>query len=228
MTSSGAIDRRDLTAAGVVETVRLTTSGEVTAVEVVEASPGADRRARPGPERVLAWCWPTRPGPRRPSGTAALAARRAARAAARRTGGDQGGDRRRRLRDDVRRPRATRTPVAARRRGRPPAPRRPARSIVGKTRMPEFGRAPTPSPVARGITRNPWDREPHPRRLQRRVRRPRSRRAWCRSAIGGDGGGSIRIPSACCGLFGLKPTARPGHHRAARRTCGGRSARPAR
>ena len=37
MTSSEATDRHDLTAAGVAETVRLTTSGEATAVEVVEA-----------------------------------------------------------------------------------------------------------------------------------------------------------------------------------------------
>ncbi|GEP34819.1 putative amidase AmiB2 [Nocardioides szechwanensis] len=76
--------------------------------------------------------------------------------------------------------------------------------IVGKTTMPEFGAWPYTESVSRGITRNPWDR----------TRTPGGSSGGTAAAvasgmvpvgIGGDGGGSIRIPSACCGLFGLKP-----------------------
>ncbi len=76
--------------------------------------------------------------------------------------------------------------------------------IVGKTNMPEFGQWPFTESLAHGITRNPWD-----------VRRTPGGSSGGTAAavasgmvaagIGGDGGGSIRIPSACCGLFGLKP-----------------------
>jgi amidase len=77
--------------------------------------------------------------------------------------------------------------------------------IVGKTRMPEFGQWPFTESVDGGITRNPWDR----------TRTPGGSSGGSAAAvalgmvpvaIGGDGGGSIRIPAACCGLFGLKPT----------------------
>ncbi len=77
--------------------------------------------------------------------------------------------------------------------------------IVGKTRMPEFGQWPFTESVDGGITRNPWDRG----------RTPGGSSGGTAAAvaagmvpvgIGGDGGGSIRIPSACCGLYGLKPT----------------------
>ncbi len=76
--------------------------------------------------------------------------------------------------------------------------------IVGKTTMPEFGAFPYTESVSRGITRNPWDPS----------RTPGGSSGGTAVAvatgmvpvgIGGDGGGSIRIPSACCGLFGLKP-----------------------
>jgi amidase len=76
--------------------------------------------------------------------------------------------------------------------------------IVGKTTMPEFGAFPFTESVSRGITRNPWDRS----------RTPGGSSGGTAVAvasgmvpvgIGGDGGGSIRIPSASCGLFGLKP-----------------------
>ena len=77
--------------------------------------------------------------------------------------------------------------------------------VVGKTRMPEFGQWPFTESVDGGITRNPWDR----------TRTPGGSSGGTAAAvalgmvpvaIGGDGGGSIRIPAACCGLFGLKPT----------------------
>jgi amidase len=76
--------------------------------------------------------------------------------------------------------------------------------IVGKTTMPEFGAFPYTESASRGITRNPWDP----------TRTPGGSSGGTAAAvasgmvpagIGGDGGGSIRIPSACCGLFGLKP-----------------------
>ena len=77
--------------------------------------------------------------------------------------------------------------------------------IIGKTRMPEFGQWPFTESVDGGITRNPWDR----------TRTPGGSSGGTAAAvalgmvpvgIGGDGGGSIRIPAAHCGLFGLKPT----------------------
>ncbi len=77
--------------------------------------------------------------------------------------------------------------------------------VVGKTNMPEFGQHPFTESERHGSTRNPWDR----------ARTPGGSSGGTAAAvaaglvavgIGGDGGGSIRIPSACCGLFGLKPT----------------------
>jgi len=76
--------------------------------------------------------------------------------------------------------------------------------VVGKTAMPEFGQWPFTESVAFGMTRNPWDT----------TRSPGGSSGGTAAAvasgmvpigIGGDGGGSIRIPAACCGLFGLKP-----------------------
>ena len=76
--------------------------------------------------------------------------------------------------------------------------------VVGKTTMPEFGQWPYTESIATGLTRNPWD-------LGRTPGGSSGGTAAAVAAglvavgIGGDGGGSIRIPSACCGLFGLKP-----------------------
>ena len=77
--------------------------------------------------------------------------------------------------------------------------------VVGKTNTPEFGILPSTEPERFGPTRNPWD-------LTRTAGGSSGGSAAAVAsrmvpmAGGGDGGGSIRIPSACCGLFGLKPT----------------------
>ncbi|MEV0961596.1 amidase [Streptomyces sp. NPDC049910] len=77
--------------------------------------------------------------------------------------------------------------------------------IVGKTNMPEFGLFPFTESSAHGSTRNPWapDRSPGG---SSGGSASAVAAGLVPAAIGGDGGGSIRIPAACCGLFGLKPT----------------------
>jgi aspartyl-tRNA(Asn)/glutamyl-tRNA(Gln) amidotransferase subunit A len=77
--------------------------------------------------------------------------------------------------------------------------------MVGKTTMPEFGwKAGSASP-ATGVTRNPWN----PALTTGGSSAGSAAAVAARivpAALGGDGGGSIRIPASFCGLFGLKPS----------------------
>ncbi|MEM1658141.1 MAG: amidase [Candidatus Jordarchaeales archaeon] len=77
--------------------------------------------------------------------------------------------------------------------------------IVGKTNLPEFGLIPiTDNPVF-GVTRNPWDLERTPGGSSGGAAAAVAS-GMCPVAIGNDGGGSIRIPSALCGVYGFKPS----------------------
>jgi aspartyl-tRNA(Asn)/glutamyl-tRNA(Gln) amidotransferase subunit A len=75
----------------------------------------------------------------------------------------------------------------------------------GKTTTPEFGWKPTTDSPLSGTTRNPWNLERTPGGSS-----GGSAAALlagiCPLAVGTDAGGSIRIPAAFCGVFGLKPT----------------------
>ncbi|HEX8781668.1 MAG TPA: amidase [Nocardioides sp.] len=76
--------------------------------------------------------------------------------------------------------------------------------VVGKTTMPEFGAFPYTESEATGLTRNPWSPDHTPGGSSGGTAVAVAT-GMVPFGLGGDGGGSIRIPSACCGLFGLKP-----------------------
>jgi aspartyl-tRNA(Asn)/glutamyl-tRNA(Gln) amidotransferase subunit A len=77
--------------------------------------------------------------------------------------------------------------------------------FLGKTTTPEFGwKGVTDSPQT-GVTRNPWDSACTPGGSSGGSAAAVTL-GMGRLTVGTDGGGSIRIPAAFCGLFGLKPT----------------------
>lgn len=77
--------------------------------------------------------------------------------------------------------------------------------MLGKTNTPEFGHIALTNNKLFGETKNPWNTE---------MNSGGSSGGAASSvagglgplALGSDGGGSIRVPSSCCGVYGLKPT----------------------
>src|SRR3954447_9416407 len=76
--------------------------------------------------------------------------------------------------------------------------------ILGKTTMPELGLWPFTESITWGVTRNPWDLERTPGGSSGGSAAAVAA-GLVPAALAADGAGSIRIPAACCGLFGLKP-----------------------
>ncbi len=77
--------------------------------------------------------------------------------------------------------------------------------VVGRTNSPAFGHAPFTSNLLFGATRNPWNTDVSPGGSSGGSTAALAA-GFVPIATTSDGGGSVRIPAALCGLVGLKPT----------------------
>ena len=119
---------------------------------------------------------------------------------------DQGPDPHQGLADAARQPHGRRRTSRGTSMRRPPrACARPARCCSARPRTPEFGcKGETNSPRT-GITRNPWDPSKTPGGSSGGTAAAVAAGLGPLS-VGTDGAGSVRIPAAFCGNFGLKPS----------------------
>ncbi len=78
--------------------------------------------------------------------------------------------------------------------------------VVGATNLPELALWPFTESASFGLTRNPWSLGHTPGGSSGGSAAAVAA-GLVAAALAGDGGGSIRIPAACCALVGLKPTA---------------------
>ncbi|UOQ95281.1 amidase [Halobacillus shinanisalinarum] len=78
-------------------------------------------------------------------------------------------------------------------------------TVIGKTNTPEFGFTPATESTYLGYAKNPWNKDYSPGGSSGGAAAAVAS-GMIPFAHANDGGGSIRIPASCCGLFGLKPT----------------------
>ncbi len=76
--------------------------------------------------------------------------------------------------------------------------------VIGKTHVPELTMFPFTESLAFGATRNPWSLD-HTTGGSSGGSGAAVAAGMVGAALGSDGGGSIRIPAAFCGVFGIKP-----------------------